>query len=271
MSAALTYLFFGDTAVAQKWRLAKAIRYQDEISQRLATDPRYRQIRLNVHTTNGGGALTVMGTVSSDADLESLKGVVESTGTPVHVGYRVVIVPPKQSPEPPESSPVALKEMPPKESEAEKSGGQETPQAPKPKPSPEEIAALRAGFRPRHEINPACEEDVRKFVKAHPDEEIESLGLRGVDPNTKAFAPLKELKGLTSVTVVGNWLYKIENHTDAGFTFVPMLSDNDVRELAAIGTLRHVWIWYSRFSEAQKEIILRQNPGCRFHENLNKL
>jgi hypothetical protein len=150
--------------------------------------------------------------------------------------------------------------------------GQQTPRAPKPRPSPEEIAIHRAGFQPRHLIDQAGEEAVREFVKAHPHEEIGSLGLHGVDPNTKAFAPLKELKGLTSVTVHGSWLYKVESYSkDTGFTLAPMLSDDAVRDLAAVGTLRHIWIWYSRFTEAQKEIILRLNPDCRFHENLNKL
>jgi hypothetical protein len=95
ISVALIYLFFGNTAVGEKWRLDRARRYQEEISRRLAGDPRYRDVKVEAGIVDGAGVLFVRGTLSSNTDLESLIGIVESTHAPVHINYRVAIQPKK--------------------------------------------------------------------------------------------------------------------------------------------------------------------------------
>lgn len=93
MVAGLGYLFFGDTGVAQSWRLPRVIRHQDVIAKRLAGEPKYQHLKVLVHTTNGGGGLVISGALPSDADLQGLKEIVESTHPPAHVDYRVVLPP----------------------------------------------------------------------------------------------------------------------------------------------------------------------------------
>jgi len=94
MASALLYLFLGDTAVAQAWRMRRACQHQPVIEQALASDPRLRGIKISVHTTPGGAALMIHGTVASDPDLQLLTELVRSTHPPCHVNFRVV-VPPK--------------------------------------------------------------------------------------------------------------------------------------------------------------------------------
>lgn len=91
MVAALGYLFFGDTAVAQMWRLPRARRHQDLIARALEPDPRYAQVKVGVYTTNGGGNLMVSGVVACDEDLEALKAIVASSRPPTHVQYRIQV------------------------------------------------------------------------------------------------------------------------------------------------------------------------------------
>lgn len=93
MVAALGYLFFGETAVAQMWRLRQARRHQEVIVQRLAGEPKYQHIKVGVATTNGGGRLLVSGTLTSDADLQALKEIITSTKPPASVDYRVTLLP----------------------------------------------------------------------------------------------------------------------------------------------------------------------------------
>jgi hypothetical protein len=93
MVAALGYLFLGDTAVAQMWRLPRAQRHREVILQRLADDPRFQNIKVNVGTTNGGGIILIYGSLPSDDELEDLKRIIASTDPPAHVQYRVVIHP----------------------------------------------------------------------------------------------------------------------------------------------------------------------------------
>ena len=96
LSAVLITLVFVGPGVAEKWRLARAKRYQEELSPKLAQDPRYREVHVELGSTEGGAVLFVTGKLSSNADLESLIGLVESTHSPVPVIYRVrVVIEPK--------------------------------------------------------------------------------------------------------------------------------------------------------------------------------
>lgn len=89
MIAALAFLFFGPTAVAQGRRLARIQEHQRVLAPRLAADPRFPSIRLGVSTTDGGGLLLVHGALDTDADLGALKALVASTEPPCPVLYRV--------------------------------------------------------------------------------------------------------------------------------------------------------------------------------------
>lgn len=142
---------------------------------------------------------------------------------------------------------------------------------PKPKPSQEEIDALHTGFDPRFKIDAREDDAVSRFVDSHQGEDIPSLGLRAIAPDSKGFAHLKRLKGLTSLTLSGSWSHAVVREVDGRFFFGTALTDEAVGQIAEIGTLKYIWIWYGSFSDSQKATILQRNPGCRFEENLNKL
>jgi hypothetical protein len=91
MVSALLYLFLGNTAVAQHWRLQRASRHQALIEQALARDARFRGIKIGVATTSGGAALLIRGTLAESRDLDALKVVVNSTEPPCSVDFRVLV------------------------------------------------------------------------------------------------------------------------------------------------------------------------------------
>jgi hypothetical protein len=91
MVSALLYLFLGNTAVAQHWRLRRATQHQAVIEQALASDARFRGIKIGVATNSGGANLLIHGTLAADHDLDALKEIVKSTQPPCHVDFRVVV------------------------------------------------------------------------------------------------------------------------------------------------------------------------------------
>jgi len=93
MVSALLYLFLGNTAVAQHWRLRRAREHQAVMEQAIGSDARYGKVKVGVATTSGGAALLIHGTVASESDLQSLKELLKSSNPPCHLDYRVVIPP----------------------------------------------------------------------------------------------------------------------------------------------------------------------------------
>jgi hypothetical protein len=89
MCAALLYLFFGNTAVAQRWRLSRAQREKEAVEQRLAQDPRFQQVKVGVATMEGGATMMIYGFVASEVDLMDLRTTISSTHPATHVDYRV--------------------------------------------------------------------------------------------------------------------------------------------------------------------------------------
>jgi hypothetical protein len=92
MVTALLYLFLGDTAVAQEWRMRRARRHQDVIEKVLEGDGRFGKVKMSVCPASGGASLMVHGTVAADADLQSLQEIVRSTSPPCPVQFRLVVV-----------------------------------------------------------------------------------------------------------------------------------------------------------------------------------
>jgi hypothetical protein len=89
MCAALLYLFFGNTAVAQRWRLSRAVREKEVIERELVRDPRFQQIKVGVATVTGGASLVVQGLLVSETDLTDLRRTISSTNPATHLDYRV--------------------------------------------------------------------------------------------------------------------------------------------------------------------------------------
>ena len=89
---ALLYLFLGDTAVAQEWRMRRARRHQEVIEKALASDGRFGKVKMGVCPSSGGASLMIQGTLAADADLQSLKEIVRSTSPPCPVQFRLVVV-----------------------------------------------------------------------------------------------------------------------------------------------------------------------------------
>lgn len=143
---------------------------------------------------------------------------------------------------------------------------------PRGKPTPEEIEAHRAGFKPRFSLDGSKDEAILEFVEGHQGEEIPSLGISHIAGDSKAFSFLKRLKGLRSLTLSGTWTAEPirESANPPYFIFKTALSDDAVREIAAIGSLRAIWIWYGSISEPQKELLRTRIPEIKFHDNLNK-
>jgi hypothetical protein len=91
MVTALLYLFLGNTAVAQGWRMRRAAAHQAVIEQTLASDARFAEVKLGVATVTGGASLLIRGRVGSQTDLQALQELVRSTQPPCHIDYRVVV------------------------------------------------------------------------------------------------------------------------------------------------------------------------------------
>jgi len=70
--------------------MRRAYRHQEVVLQRLALEPRYQKIKVSALTT---GSLYIQGVLPSESDLQALKDIVATTRSPVHVDYRVVVVP----------------------------------------------------------------------------------------------------------------------------------------------------------------------------------
>jgi len=143
--------------------------------------------------------------------------------------------------------------------------------APK-KPTAEQIEFFRLGMRPVHKVDAREAGAVKAFVEAHLQEEIPSIQLQWIAGDSKDFAELKRLKGLVAINLTGTWDGKpVRTDENGKFYFKAVLSDDAVREIAAIPALKGIWIWYGSLSEAQKKVLLEKHPGCEFHDNLNKL
>jgi len=131
--------------------------------------------------------------------------------------------------------------------------------------------APRVPIQPEYQVDPSTEEAVAQFVQSHQDEAIQSLWLHDISLETKTFSHLKCLKGVHSLTLSGGWDgTPIGNNQKGWFLFKAPLSDDTIREIAQIKSLRSLTIWYGSISDSQKKMILQLNPKCEFHENLNK-
>lgn len=142
--------------------------------------------------------------------------------------------------------------------------------APK-KPTPEEIEFSRLGMSPAHKVDASKAGAVKAFVDANLEKEIRSIQLDAVAGDSKDFGELKRLKGLVAINLDGPWDHNPIPNGKGGITFKVALSDDAVREIAAIPALKGIWIWYGSLSEAQKKVLLEKHPGCEFHDNMNKL
>ena len=91
MTAALLYLFLGDTAVAQSIRLSRIRKYRDYLEQKLAAEPRFKTVKVVTSTTNSGGTLVVLGGLPNTTELEALKAFIAATHPPAHVDYRLSV------------------------------------------------------------------------------------------------------------------------------------------------------------------------------------
>jgi hypothetical protein len=128
----------------------------------------------------------------------------------------------------------------------------------------------------RFEVRIFCEpggDTIRKFVEARLDQETISLDIGGIaEVDLASFSHLKRLRSLKYLTLTRNPTSRpIGTGGQDLFLFPPVLTDDAVRELCQIKTLRLVTIWYGSFTEAQKRMLQRANPSCIIEENLNKL
>jgi hypothetical protein len=90
MALALAYLFFGNTAFGQARRLRMAGEHQPLMEQAIASESRFAKVSVGCSTANGG-CMLVVGMVSSQGDLESLRRLIETTKPPVPVTYMIDI------------------------------------------------------------------------------------------------------------------------------------------------------------------------------------
>ncbi len=128
----------------------------------------------------------------------------------------------------------------------------------------------------RFEIRIWCQpggDIIRQFAEARLDQETRSLCLGGIaDADLESFSHLKRLRSLKYLTLTRN---PVPGPIGRGgqdlFLFPPVLTDDAVRELCQIKTLRLVEIWYGSLTETQKRMLRRANPSCVIEENLNKI
>jgi len=89
ISSSLLYLFFGDTAVRQARRVKLARTHVPKVIQSLGSYPEFSSVKAEAGTA-AGGCLMVVGRVSTQGEIERLKGIVAETQPPVEVWFNVI-------------------------------------------------------------------------------------------------------------------------------------------------------------------------------------
>jgi hypothetical protein len=87
---AFAWLFYGDTSFGQSRRMSLARRHQPVVTEAMAPRPEFARVTVGV-TTGSGGALLILGSVSSADDLEALRRLIDGTNPPVDTVYAVSV------------------------------------------------------------------------------------------------------------------------------------------------------------------------------------
>ena len=72
--------------------MRRAERHIQTVRPQVAADPRFANVRLAPFTAQGG-SLLVSGTVATKADAAALRELVEQSGPPVEMAFRVIVYP----------------------------------------------------------------------------------------------------------------------------------------------------------------------------------
>ncbi|MBI3985781.1 MAG: hypothetical protein HY343_02590 [Lentisphaerae bacterium] len=135
--------------------------------------------------------------------------------------------------------------------------------------------AVTAGFHPRHRIEATTDENIRQFVDTHRGEQILSLDLMNRTCSVKGYSYLKNLRGLYALSFCGTCdaktVRELRQDKEGHFLFPSILTDEVVREISHIRSLRALLIHYGSLSDGQKNLLRRELPDCKVVENLNKL
>lgn len=89
--AALYYPF--TSAAEQQHNLSLARQHAEKLAPKLLKDARFCSVRA-VESARNGGTLLLTGTVANDADLKSLREILETSTPPVGVTWSVEVLPP---------------------------------------------------------------------------------------------------------------------------------------------------------------------------------
>lgn len=127
----------------------------------------------------------------------------------------------------------------------------------------------------RYNLHLRCdpsEDSIRWFVESRLGQDTKSLSIFAFgEADLLSFSHLKQLRSLTYLTLSNRHPLIVGTGGTDLCLFAPVLTDEAVRELSQIKTLRLITIWYGSFSEAQKCILRRAIPECIIEENLNKM
>jgi hypothetical protein len=127
----------------------------------------------------------------------------------------------------------------------------------------------RATFHPAHRIELTKAAALSEWVEAHAANDVQSVWISPVKASVR-LEPLSKLPGLRALTLSG-FADTTPTSKGGGFVFPAALTDQQVAELARIGTLRAIALWYGSFTKEQRETLQTSLPDCELLENLNKL
>lgn len=107
------------------------------------------------------------------------------------------------------------------------------------------------------------------FVAAHEKEAIGrlSLGMAGRRPALAALAKLASVETLK----LSGFEHSEPRKENGKWAFAAGLSDEQVADIARVGSLRKLELWSCSLTDAQRKLLTERLPACRIEENLNKL
>jgi hypothetical protein len=125
---------------------------------------------------------------------------------------------------------------------------------------------------PQYQLNGATNELLECFATSHEHDEVHSLWLHTYSCDDKGFAHLKRLNNLYVLTLSdGGWNPNPIEMNSEGYVFNVALSDEEVKSIAKVRSLRRINLWYGRFSQRQKDVLQKALPACKLVDSLNRL
>jgi hypothetical protein len=123
-----------------------------------------------------------------------------------------------------------------------------------------------------HQLQSDTDAGIADFANKHAGERIIGLNIRVGAMTAKGFSYLSQLKGLYALSL-GNTAISDKNvkQYEIYGVFNPLLSDDQVLEIAKIRSLRVLYIWYGSLTGQQRALLRTMLPECKISENINKL